>query len=104
MQRLFYQQNTIIFVPNFLCNTFTDSKIFFQNFSVKALKQLLIRVWNMKFMPRMKKNFKLGIYYHFLVQIWSLELNSWQYVLDIEIVQSVTMKLEIPDTKITQTA
>jgi len=29
-------------------------------------------------------------------------VNSWQYVLDIETVQLVTTKLEIPDTKITQ--
>jgi len=52
-----------------------------------------------------KKISKLGIYYHFLVQIWRLELSTriQQYVLDIETVQLVTTKLEIPDTKITQT-
>jgi len=33
----------------------------------------------------------------------SRSVNSWQYVLDIETVQLVTTKLEIPDTKITQT-
>jgi len=27
-------------------------------------------------MPRTKKNFKLNIYYHFLVQIWRFELST----------------------------
>jgi len=27
-------------------------------------------------MPRRKKNFKLSIYYHFLIQIWRLELST----------------------------
>jgi len=54
-------------------------------------------------MPKTKKNFKLGIYYHFLIQMASQAVNSWQYMLDIETVQLVTTKLEIPDTKITRT-
>jgi len=36
---------------------------------------VLIRVWNVKFMPGTKKNLKLDIYYHFLIQIWRLELS-----------------------------
>jgi len=31
MLAAFYRHNTIIFVTNFLCNAFTNSKIFFQN-------------------------------------------------------------------------
>jgi len=27
-------------------------------------------------MPKTKKIFKLGVYYHFLVQIWRLELST----------------------------
>jgi len=30
-------------------------------------------------------------------------VNSWQYVFDLETVQLVTTKLEIPDTKIART-
>jgi len=33
----------------------------------------------------------------------SQAVNSWQYVLDIKTVQLAITKLEIPDTKITQT-
>jgi len=40
-----------------------------RKFSFSRIKTyVLIRVWNVKFMPRTKKNFKLGIYYHFLIK------------------------------------
>jgi len=55
-------------------------------------------------MPRTKEKCLIKYLSPFLSpNVSSRVVNSWQYVLDIETVQSVTMKLEIPNTKITQT-
>jgi len=51
-----------------------------------------------------KKKFLIRYLLPFLIpNMMSRAVNSWQYALDIETVQLVTTKLEIPDTKITQT-
>jgi len=54
-------------------------------------------------MPRTNKKFLIRYLLLFLVQIWRLELSTRDNMRLIETVQPVTTKLEILDTKITQT-